>query len=166
VADPHKLFRPEVFRLSDAREWFFKYAKHPPGAICPCCDRFGKVYARKFNKGMATNLIYLYQHAKDDFIHLPSTAPRYILKDNQVGKLVFWDMAVPQVNDKDPSKNKSGSWRITEEGIAFVEGRIKVWSHVIEYNQNVLGFRDKKLINISDALGRPFHYQELMADSP
>lgn len=111
-------------------------------------------------------LINLYRHKDEGFIHLPSTGTRYILKDNQVGKLVFWDMAVAQPNEDDPAKNKSGCWKITNYGIAFVEGRVNVWSHVIEYNQIIQGFREKKKITIEDALGRPFHYQELMADSP
>lgn len=152
--------------LSEAKQQFFQKAARSKGTTCPCCERFGKVYARKFNTGMAVNLIYLYQKARADFVHLPSTAPRYILNDNQVGKLMFWNMAIPQPNDNDPSKNKSGCWKISDTGIAFVENRITVWSHVIEYNQVVRRYREQKRITISDALGKPFHYQELMRDSP
>lgn len=151
--------------LAQARKDFFAAAHSREGGMCPCCDKFGKVYARKFNKGMAINLVHLYKHAKHDFVHLPSTAPRYILKDNQVGKLVFWGMAEAQANEDDPKKNKSGCWKITEAGIAFVEDRSKVWSHVIEYNHNVFSFREEELITISDALGRPFNYRELMNES-
>jgi hypothetical protein len=156
----------EIEPLSEIRQQYFQKARLSVGVVCPCCQRFGKVYVRKFNKGMATNLINLYRRTRSGFVHLPSTAPRYILNDNQVGKLVFWNMAVAQPNEDDPSKNKSGCWKITDTGIDFVEGRIMVWSHVIEYNQIVEGFREKKRVNISDALGRPFHYQELMSDSP
>lgn len=152
--------------LQDAREQFFDDAHSRDGGICPCCDRFGKVYVRKFNKGMAVNLIYLYRyhcnHPGRGFVHLPSTAPRYILKDNQVGKLVFWGMAIPEPNEDDPTKNKTGCWRITDRGIEFVEGRIRVWSHVVEYNHNALRFQGRSDLSISDALGRRFDYQELM----
>lgn len=150
--------------LAQAREKYFAEAARWVGTTCPCCDRFGKIYSRKFNRGMATNLIWLYQHP--GFVHLPSIAPRYILKDNQVGKLVFWGLAEPQPNKDDPTKNKSGSWRILPAGRMFVEGRAKIWSHVIEYNQEVLGFKKKKQISISEALGRPFNYRELMRDHP
>lgn len=161
-------FGPEIEgqTLSEAHRRYFEKAVKPKGVICPCCKRFGKVYARKFNSGMAMQVINLYRHKDEGFIHLPSTGTRHILKDNQVGKLVFWGMAIAQPNPDNPAKNKSGYWKITDRGIAFVENRISVWSHVIEYNQIIQGFREKKRITISDALGRPFHYQELMKDSP
>lgn len=156
----------EIQPLSEIRRQYFEKAEKAKGVICPCCERFGKVYARKFNSGMAMQLINLYRHRQEGFVHLPSTGTRYILKDNQVGKLWFWDMAIAEPNEDDPSKNKSGRWRITDDGIAFVEGRSTVWSHVIEYKHVIIQFRQKQRIDISDALGRPFHYQELMRDSP
>ncbi len=152
--------------LAEARRNFFIDAKQAGGTTCKCCDKFGKIYSRKFNRGMAITVIYLYQNARDGFIHLPSVAPRYILNDNQVGKLVFWGMAENEPNEKDSTKNKSGSWKILPPGVAFVEGKSMVWSHVIEYLHHILCFRKDKQISISDALGRPFNYRELMRDHP
>lgn len=152
--------------LSEARDNFFVKAKTSGGGKCPCCDRFGKVYVRRFNAGMALNLIYLYQNTRDGFVHVPSTAPRYILKDNQVGKLTFWNMATAQRHEDDPTKRVSGYWRITDYGTMFVEGKITVWSHVVEYNKKILEFREDRKITIAEALGKPFSYQELMRDAP
>ncbi len=152
--------------LAETRRNFFIDAQQASGTICKCCDKFGKIYPRRFNRGMAITLIWLYQHCHGTFIHLPSVAPRYILKDNQVGKLVFWGMAANEPNEKDSTKNKSGSWRISTPGIDFVEDRITVWSHIIEYNHVFIRFRQKKKITISDALGKPFNYRELMRDHP
>ncbi len=149
--------------LDVARYRFFEDINGSDGTICPCCDRFGKVYVRKFNAGMARTLIWLYRHR--GYTHLPTTAPRSVLSDNQVGKLQFWGMAEAKPNDDDPAKRASGWWRISSVGVAFIEGGITANSHVIEYNQNVMGWRDDQ-VTMSDVLGRPFHYQELMQETP
>ena len=151
--------------IEEAREEFWDGIRTSPGAQCPVCDRWGKMYARPFNRGMARTLIWVYQHARRDYRHLSTVAPRHILNDNQVGKLVFWEMAEGQPNKDDPSKKRSGWWRITEKGAAFIEGRITANSHVIEFCQEIYGWRADQ-VNMSHVLGRPFHYTELMEDSP
>jgi hypothetical protein len=149
--------------LVDARAQFFHDAAKPKGTYCPCCDKFGKVYVRPFNSGMARTLVWLYQNARG-FVHLPSTAPKSILTDNQVGKLAFWYMAENEVNE-DTKKKRSGVWRITSVGIDFVEGNKTVPSHVVEYNHEVWHYSDD-FISIEHALGEPFDYRKLMQAAP
>lgn len=160
------MLQPDMFgpSLAEAKAEFYASAREPAGTICPCCDRFGKIYAVKLNAGMANTLLWLYQN--QGFQHLPTAAPRHVISTNSVGKLAAWGMAEAQPNDDDPSKKHLGIWRITAAGIDFVEGRSRAWSHVIHYNQTVMGFREDKKITISQALGRPFHYQELMRTAP
>ena len=42
------------------------------GAICECCDRFGKIYERKLSSGMARALILMCNilGESNDFVHL------------------------------------------------------------------------------------------------
>lgn len=151
--------------LDDARATFLEEIQNAQGTTCPVCGRFGKMYVRPFNRGMARTLIWLYLHARTDYAHMPTTAPRSILTDNQVGKLAFWGMAKAKPNVDDPGKNKLGWWMATKRGIDFIEGSVTANSHVIEFNHQIFGWRDKQ-ITMSDALGEPFDYRKLMEDSP
>lgn len=152
-------------QLEAARLSFWHGARSSKGTICQCCDRFGKVYVRTFNVGMARALWFLYRHAKQNFIHMPSQAPRHILTNNNVSKLEFWKLAERMPNKNDPTKNKIGWWRITDRGVLFIEGRAKILSQVVEYNQRVLEVKGTE-ITMSDALKKKFDYQALMDDAP
>ena len=135
------------------------------GCDCPVCGRFAKIYAYPMNAGMARTLIWLWKRRSDVWIHLPSTAPRYVLASNSVGKLLYWNFVERRPNVDDPTKKMTGWYRITPKGRAFVEGRITAKSHVLVFDETVFGWRDER-VSIHRALGKRFNYQELMEDTP
>lgn len=152
--------------LKDARREFFIEYKTAGGAICPCCDRYGKLQPRLLNSGEAQCLIWLYRRSeRDDHWNDRDSAPRHVLKCGEIAKLAHWGLAVQKPNVDDPKKKESGMWKITRRGRSFVLGRLKVWSHALVYNKTCWGFKKKKRVDILDALGERFDYEKLMRES-
>lgn len=60
------------------------------------------------------------------------------------------------------SPHSRGWWRITERGIAFVEGRIAVPWHVFTYNQMPVAFDRAKWITYEKARKQQFDVDELL----
>ena len=155
-----------VGSLEAAREEFFDGIETPEGTYCPCCDRYGKLYKRKLNHGMARCLIWLYRCSErtNDWNDRDS-APRYVLESGEIGKLAHWGLAVQKPNIDDPKKKESGMWKITHRGRVFIQGRLRVPSHAYLYDNICRGFTESR-VDISGALGEPFNYRELMRESP
>jgi hypothetical protein len=148
--------------LSTVREVFRKMLMGD-GTYCPCCGRFSKVYRRKLNSGMAAGLIWLVRafEVSSDWIEPQKDAPRYVLNNREMGKLVHWGLAELKPNDDDSSRKTTGLWRPTRRGIDFVYNRCIVPARVYLYLNMILGF-DSKMISIQTALGNKFDYEELM----
>ena len=126
------------------------------GTNCPCCKKFVKVYHRKFNSGMAMTMIYTYpwfrSHPLEWLNILNWCAKTHGYVAGEIGKLIWWGML---------EKNDAGRYRMTADGFTFVQGRLRVRSHVNEYMSAVQSF-DGDSIDIRAALGRKFNYRELM----
>jgi hypothetical protein len=157
------IWSEDVDELEDLRDRFWKGA-WGEGDWCPVCDRWGKVHKRKLNKGMVRCLIYLYQQWRkgvNEYIHVPSEAPRHVLNSAEIGKLQHWGLAENMPNEDDPTKKHTGYWMILSKGIAFLEGRVKVPSHVYIFDNTPLEFT-QEMVDPSWCLGEPFDYRELM----
>jgi len=143
-------------------------ASRSEGTRCPCCDKFVKIYRRKFNSGMALTLIHIYQAARktnNEWLnvahHMLDKIPNWIPYD--YGKLVWWDLLKKHPGKTDDGNSK-GLYRITRKGAQFVKKQIKIRSHAIEYMSNVQDF-DGDQISIEQALGKKFNYNELMQEN-
>lgn len=135
------------------------------GVICPCCNRFMKRYKRKFNSGMAASLIFLVKACSDEngifrWSEISKEAPRHVINSREIGKLVHWGLAVEKEN-KDKTKKMSGFWKPTVYGVNFVYADSVISKYVYLLNNVVTEFSDEK-IDIFDALGDKFNYEELM----
>lgn len=154
--------------LAEARARTMREARQSKGTHCPCCDKFVKVYRRKFNSGMARGLILVYHWQcahPGEWLHLRS----YQIEQNQyaadVPILCWWGLLEKSVEATVDGQKSSGLYRLTFNGMLFARRELKVYSHAIEYMSNVEGF-DGDLINIETALGKHFNYAELMRDAP
>lgn len=149
--------------LERVRDVFRKLLMGDKGTYCPCCGQYCKVYRRKLNSGMAAGLIWLVRafEVSHDWVEPQKTAPRYVLNNREMGKLVHWGLAELKANEDDTSRKTTGLWRPTRWGIDFVYGRCTVPSRVFLYLNTILGF-DSEMITIQGALGRKFDYDELM----
>lgn len=162
----YEMFGPS---LSDARVETMAAARSPKGTRCPLCSKFVKVYRRKFNAGMALDLIRLYHWSRNHpgqyvhFAHYLVTCYRSTPGDH--GKLAWWGMVEKHTEPPDDGRKTNGLYRLTPLGFEFAEKRAKVRSHAIEYLSEVEAFSGN-LIDIDDALGRNFNYRELMRAAP
>ena len=137
--------------VAEARDWLRPRALK--GTRCPCCNQDVKVYRRRLYASLARALSYMYRHRDEDNCFRITSAIE--TKNGDTAKLRHWGLI-----DADP-QGRSGTWRITPKGEAFVRGRIRVLSHVEIYNKKLLDINGDE-ITIRDALGRRFDYDELM----
>lgn len=154
--------RTDPVSLEDAKAEF-KKGRDGKGAFCPCCGKFGKLYKRRFNSGLARSLIWLVRtHAENPgWVNVPATAPRYVTGSREFGKLEHWGVA-RSADNTDKSKRCSGLWMPTQDGIDFVHGKCVVPKHMWEYD-NTVEFWSEETSDIREALGAKFNYEELMA---
>jgi hypothetical protein len=154
--------------LKAAADEMWQEARKPNGTNCPCCTKHVQIYCRKFNSRMAATMIYVYRACTEypgRWLEIGNfCAKKYDFIPGDHGKLLWWGLIERKPND-DTAKKSSGKYRITEKGRAFVERRLKVPSHVVEYMSVVEKF-EGKLMGIDELLGKHFHYQELMHSSP
>ena len=150
--------------LSDAKASIFSNMNM--GSKCPCCGQTVKLYRRALQSSMVMALIALHR-AGPDWQHLPSLLSEKIVGPTTRGgdwsKLVFWGFIEPRPEKREDGSARAGWWRITDAGLAFVNGALSAPAAVYLYNQTFYGFDTRKQVTVEEALGKGFNYQELMA---
>lgn len=128
------------------------------GCYCPVCDKWTKVYRNRFYSLMARKLIWMYHQPHNKFRHTPTHMPRALVAGGKTGYLEFWGLAKR-------SAIRQGFWRITQEGIDFVEGKIKIRKFIYMYNRELIEFKGMNMteITIQEALDSDgFNFDEVM----
>lgn len=161
------LFQP-LSDINKARTDWQKDIWIKPGVVCPVCDRMGKVYARRFGLPMAKSLIWLYRVSKvGEWIHLPTTGNRYVLRTNQWGHLVKFGVVDAMPVDDDAKTNSSGYYKITEYGARVVERTAMIPMYIFTYNnERIESDGEVDNIYISDVFtgkDKGFSFDEIMA---
>ena len=157
-----EVFIPDSWRSRTVQEASDYVNKHKEdGEICPCCNQLCKVYYRKFNRNMAMFLISLAKKSTEEkkWIHYKDC--EYSARD--YAAVTYWDLA--SIKNTNAGKAHSGYWLPTRKGVDFINGKIQIPSHVILFDGDIDwsrgGFSSKQL-DIKEALGRDFSYEELM----
>lgn len=164
--------------LEEAKAWlrtrFFE------GAECPCCAQNVKLYKRALHGGMAASLIAFAKVTqattpKDGWLKVPddfvqTTKLVTVLGNREYNKLRYWGLLEGQGPEQalESDAPYSGMWRITELGFQFVRGEVKLPKNVFVYNKQQLkppAGTVVEEIDIKQALGQKFNYDELMASS-
>ena len=140
-------------------------SKLDDGIRCPCCDKYVKRYRRKFNASMARSLIWLVREWQAGrhtagWIDVPNSAPRWLLRTNQLPTVRWWGL-IERADNEDETVKHSGWWRPTRKGELFAEHRIMIPKTAITYNGEVTGF-DDELCWVDECLGVKFNYSDLM----
>jgi hypothetical protein len=163
--------------LLEARKETFEAALFGKGKKCPCCDRFVKVYKRKFNSAMGRALIILYRHynspmgmklGPEEWVHFPTLLMGKGAQRSDEGKLAIWGLVEKLSGLRDDGSKRNGFYRITDLGRKFARSEIDLPAHAfLYYGGQVLGFSDgdkypKALVRIGDVFGKSFNYREMM----
>ena len=143
--------------LSEAKERTLNQIE--VGVECPCCGQFAKEYRRKLNSAMALYLIRLCK-LTGGYHHISEIG--LVTGGGDFAKLKYYGFIEEEINEN-TAKRTSGVWKLTPEGRAFARNESTVTSHFRIYNSKLLGFSGEQ-INIIDALGQRFNYEELMLD--
>lgn len=163
-SDRQRTSVPTIKQLQQ-RLWDQRHA----GSNCPVCGRRVRLYDRALNQAQGVFLVRLvilyvthsgFYHARD--VQAVSVAGhRAPPLGGDYSHLVSWGLI-----EADPRRPKSGYYRPTAEGIAFVRGETEVPSHIRKGNSPLLvdaeGFLDKT-VTISDVLGTAFNFSDLTA---
>lgn len=136
---------------------------------CPTCNRLLKTYKYKFSKQMAFSLIQLYKSTKnhtEGWIHGTTFFERWSkTKVRHWEYLRYWGL-IERKLDQPADSNPSGVgyYRITEKGIDFLKGNIKIPQKCKYSLREVVGFEGAE-ISINEGYDEPFNFEEFYADS-
>lgn len=157
---------PRKTTLEEIREWFWREAESK-GAICPCCERYGKIYKWGFLFRMAVMLFDLWRYDKKKpgkYIHvadLQETSRFPKLYQSGAKTMGYrWGLIESPSPEESEDKKCSGLWRITYQGKRFVRGMITIPKNVYIYNKEVLKFSEER-ITIKEACGS-YSHEEMM----
>lgn len=130
------------------------------GDRCPCCTQRAQVYPRAVHSSMARGLIKLYRRQPVGSYH----EILLFMSRNELGdfaKFVYWDLVAEQPSIRDDGSTRTGFWKITPAGVAFVEGTLTIAKYARVYDGRCLGLAGPQ-VSIRDCLGQKFNYAALM----
>lgn len=123
---------------------------------CPCCDRAGRVNKHRLTKPLALTLRWIMAHgAGDGWVNVQSKAPRWILRSKTYSLLEHWGLV-------ESKSFRSGIWRITPKGAAFVTGTITVPSAAYIYDAKVLAWESEET-SFRGCFDRYFDFDAMMS---
>lgn len=151
------------WRLIDVRDYLRRNAN--AGTICPACKQRVEIYTRPFNRSYARNLRAMYVHQTrtgEEWIDVPFLLAGCGLgRGNDGAQPARWGLIEAQGGERADGSNRTGVYKLTPTGIAFVEGRTRIRKFVRVYNGRTLKCNDETTISFAEALGEPFDYAAL-----
>lgn len=127
-------------------------------ASCPVCERTAKVYKRTIHSTMAASLIKLHNEYGQQWCRPIDV----VGKDSpDLVKTRWWGLMEPQGGRRDDGSDRVGIWRLTGNGVAFVNGLYTVKKYVHVYDNRPLRTSGIE-VGIEECLGKKFNYKELM----
>jgi len=150
--DPAHGTPEDDWTLGEAREWL--RLRTEGGASCPCCTQFAKVYRRRINSAMARGLATLFRNAGQTFSHTPT-----LVRSHEFAQLQWWELI--EADDVVRDVGRSGMWRVTDKGRAFLQETITVPKYARVYDQRLLDLVGDE-VGIRDALGSRYKLEDLL----
>lgn len=134
------------------------------GYTCSCCGSYVKRYTRSFNANMAIALLLLYKFNMRGFVKVED----FLIKNGQkrcgdFSYLVHYGFLEKQIGKRDDGSKRNGYYKITGRGIMFCEQKIMAHEKFMILNNRFEGFKGKE-IDIRQALGKKFNYDEMMGN--
>lgn len=149
----------ESMTLAEARDLLRKFARD--GHRCPCCSQLAKVYRRKINSGMARALVRMYRAAGLDWLHKPTVLKGFGAAARDESLLRYWSLIVEEIEER-PDGGRSGWWRVTVAGEAFLRREVAVLKYALVYDGRLLKLEGPE-VRIQECLGSKFDLGELLA---
>lgn len=132
------------------------------GFVCPHCGSFCKRYYRKLNSNMCVVMIALFRKKKFGFVKIEEfMRVGGYKRSGDFPYLVHWGLLEKMQGRREDGSASNGFYKLTDKGRQFVLCQITVPQTLIIYNAKCEGFEGRD-VNIKDALGKHFRYDELM----
>ena len=152
---------PEILSIAKAKRWVIETAIALKPCKCPVCGQMVKLYPRKLSSALARFLIDIYNLTADRkpearWINVSKElivqSHHHITRDYSI--LRFWGLL-------EASPTDAGLWRITDSGIAFVEGRLVAPQSAYIYNNYCVRLSETTT-DIKGALGSKFDLKAML----
>lgn len=137
--------------LGDAQAWF--YERLGEGVQCPACDRHAEIHPRQISETMARSLITMWRNARFNWFNMPEMAKKWDKRDEAM--LAYWGLIEKATRENRPGEKIKGFWRVTDQGHAYIQGRLSVPQFARVYNKQVVGY-EGPMVTIRDAVGVNF----------
>lgn len=138
---------PEWTPLGEAKAWL--RARLREGERCPCCSQRAQVYRRPINTASALFLVHAARDHGTAPFHLPTAYPAR----GDTAKVRYWGLTEPADGD--------GWWRLTDRGVQFARGHLKVPRYALVYDSRCLGFEGDP-VDVRACLGAKFDLAALL----
>ncbi len=131
--DIKEIYEPPTVRsitVEEAREQL--QAQLLEGTHCPVCEQYAKLYKRALRGALAISLIRMHQFFRNNpGVEWLEETPKYLRSvgansTNDVALLRHWNLIEAQPGMRDDGSTRTGVFRLTPEGRAFVIGVLKV----------------------------------------
>lgn len=150
---------PHGMTLADAQDALAEQLED--GTRCPCCDQHAQIYRWSLYATAVKALIALYKKGgTTTFIESKTLKPLVPSYQGDMSRLRHWGLA-EQESERRPDGGKSGFWRVTSFGEAFVLGYQTIPKYVWIYSGRVLASGGERC-TIKDTLGKKFDYDAMM----
>lgn len=119
------------------------------GAVCPCCNRYNKIYQRKINYSMlrfleGLHLLQLYSNKNQKYFEAKDVLKEIGLKSTSgmdYGVLIHFGFIEKKTNES--------KYALTQKGIYFLGGIILAPKYVYLLNNQRIGVSDD-VVNVND----------------
>ena len=150
-----EMFNNEGAWLRKLRLNWQEAIKHE-SALCPCCDRVGRINKHRLTKPLALSLRWIMAHGVGDgWVNVQSKAPRWMMRSKTYPLLEHWGLI-------EGKGFRSGVWRITPKGVGFVTGSITVPAAAYIYDAKVMAW-DAEETTFRACFEHEFDFDELMS---
>jgi hypothetical protein len=147
--------------LAEARLDFQKVIRGD-GGKCPCCRRWGKINGYQINSTQTRGMIWMLKNfRKNEWIDL-GKAPKWILRSKSMATLHHWGLLEAKPKKDDEDKRASGLWRLTPRGHDFIRRRTTMPKYAFVFDNRLIKV-SKEQVDVVQALGKKFSYEELMS---
>lgn len=148
--------------LGAVRDWLFD--RLVTGETCPCCERTARMYKRPLYGVHARLMLDLWNvHLADpgaQWVNIPRLEKS---KGGDEAKARFWGLIEPQPGERPDGSTRTGWWRLTDRGRAFLRGELTVPKRAKIYGGKFYGFVEgDPLVGIADIMDDQFDYDRLM----
>lgn len=134
---------------------------------CPLCKQNITINRDKQTDSSSKNILNLYYLTKKYPEVEWFSSQRFCKGRNGAGRfaaLRYHNFIIEKTPDDENTNNgqkkNSGMWKLTELGIEYCEGKIKIPRYVLTQNRKFIG-TDGPLMSINEFLKEPFDYREI-----